>query len=508
MLGDIVNSSPQYVGPPNAGYAGLDYAEFVLSKRTRTPVIYVGANDGMMHAFSAVDGTNGGKELFAYVPSMIFSKLAALSDIDYTHTYTVDGTPNVRDAKINGAWRTVLVSGLGLGGRGVFALDVTDPESITENTAANTVLWEFPDSADSDLGHVVGVPKIVKMANGKWVAIFGNGYNSTAGRASIFIVYLDRPTGSKSWSLGTDYLKLTVDDAGTTVSNAIASVFPADVNGDGTVDYLYAGDLLGNLWKFDVTGTTDSAWQGTRKLLFTAKDSAGTRQPITAAVSVARNPTGGYMVTFGTGRYVDNSDPSNFSTQTLYGIWDQNNTAQTTVTRSVLQQQQILSAGVAYGNSYRISSTTKVQLTPGGIQGWYMDLLVGPAYAQYGERVVSDADIRGKRVVITSMTPSTEVCDSGGTSFTFEVNAFSGARLDESPVDLNNDGKIDENDKVNGEYVSGAGSTVGMTPKPTIIDCGPGKECKLFSGSSGSTQTILESADKPSGRLSWREILH
>ncbi|MGO4760986.1 pilus assembly protein [Cupriavidus sp. 2KB_3] len=507
ILGDIVNSSPQYVGPPNAGYAGNDYAEFVLSKRSRKPVLYVGANDGMMHAFSAKD-EDGGKELFAYVPSLVYSKLPTLTNLDYVHTYTVDGTPAVKDAKINSAWRTVLVSGLGLGGRGVFALDVTDPESVSESTAASTVLWEFPSSADADLGHVVGQPKIVKMSNGKWVAIFGNGFNSTAGHGSIFIVYLDRVRGSKRWTLGTDYLKLTLDDATATASNGIASVLPADVNGDGTVDFLYAGDLLGNLWKFDVTDKTDSKWQSTRKLMFTAKDSAGNRQPITGQPDVARNPTGGYMVVFGTGRYVDNSDPSNFSTQTLYGIWDQNITAQGTITRSMLQEQKTLSAGVAYGKPYRITTDTKVQLTAGGIQGWYMDLLIGPTYAQLGERMVTDALIRGKRVVLITMTPSTEVCDSGGSSFVYEVGTFSGARLDESPVDLNGDGKIDANDTVNGVVVSGIGSTVGITPKPPIIDCGPGKECKLMSGSSGGTQTITESADKPSGRLSWREILH
>lgn len=514
ILGDIVNSSPQYVAAPNAGYADADYAAFVVQHRDRRPVLYVGANDGMLHAFdahlNAADG--GGRELFAYVPSALYGSLSTLSNPGYVHRYYVDGTPTVGDAKVNGTWRTILVGGLAGGGRGIFALDVTDPDAINEGSAASTALWEFTNNQDADLGYTYGQPNIVRLGNGKWAAVFGNGYNSNAGRGSIFIVFLDRAAGSKSWSIGTDYLKLTVDDANITVPNGISAAFPADVNGDGTTDFLYAGDLLGNLWKFDVSGTDPATWQGTRKLLFTATDANGKRQPITSAVDVMRNTqAGGYMVLFGTGSYVDNADPSNFSTQSFYGIWDQNNTAQGTVTRSKLVQQTIDAEAQFPATKvlYRLVSRNNVQYTATGKQGWYMDLLKPPypPGTAEGERVVYDPQIRGTRIVFTTLIPSTDQCASGGTSWLMELDGVSGGRLTQPPFDANNDGRFDQNDLVNGQQPGGVQPANGITPRPTILIDGT-KERKVLNGSTGETQVVTESAGSPLGRLSWREILH
>lgn len=508
-LGDIVNSSPQYVGPPQSGYGELDYLTFTQKYAKRKPMLYVGANDGMLHAFSAEPGADDdGTELFAYVPTMMFPKLGSLPSQDYTHAYFVDGTPVVADARVNGAWKTVLVGSLGGGGKGMYALDVTDPTAVTEATAANTILWEFPGSADEDLGFTYGRPRIMKMANGKWAALFGNGYNSKNGRGSIFIAYLDRPANSKTWTINTDYIKLTLDDAGLTTPNGIGEVIPADVNGDGTTDYIYAGDLQGKLWKFDVRSKTDSDWQNKRRVLFNATDANGKAQPITTGGDVLLNPAGGAIVNFATGRYLDVSDPTDLSRQTVYGIWDQFSDTQPTVSRADLQVQDILERGVIFGKDYTTTTDTNIIYTPTGkIKGWYLDLLT-PNGAEEGERASGAVQLRDARLVLPTMTPSSEVCASGGQSRLFEINAITGGRLTTPPTDLNGDGKIDSKDTVNGVIVSAVGLGVGVGTTPTVIKCGAGKECKYVSGSNGGSEMILESAGSPVGRISWREILH
>lgn len=517
VLGDIVNSSPQYVGRPNAGYADADYATFVLGKKSRKPMLYVGANDGMLHAFSAnpiTSGSDAGTELFAYVPSALYANLPGLSDLAYTHAYYVDGTPAVTDAKVNGSWKTVLLGGLGGGGAGIYALDVTNPESISEGTAASTVLWEFTNNVDADLGYTFGQPSIIKMANGKWAAIFGNGYNSAAGKAYLYVVFLDRPAGSKSWVLGTDYLKLATGAGSVSTPNGLSQPFPADVDGDGTTDFIYAGDLLGNLWKFNMKSTAASAWglQTANTPLFIATDASGARQPITSSVDVTRNPAGGYVVLFGTGRYVDTTDPANMSTQTFYGIWDQNLPTLSTVARSSLVAQTINREVDANGYTYRMVSQNQVLYAANGKQGWYLDL-VSPASGIQGERVVYSPLARGDRIIFTTLIPSANSCDSGGTSWLMELASLSGGRLTVTPFDVNNDRTFSSadflNDGANGNVpVGGRKSTVGITPAPTVTKCGTSKECKFMTGTTGNQETVGESASSQTGRLSWREILH
>lgn len=511
VLGDIVNSNPQFVGVPRAGYADAGYAAFVKAQSNRKPMLYVGANDGMLHAFSAdpAPGGDGGKELFAYVPSPLYSRLPNLTSNSYAHGYYVDGTPSITDAFVNSTWKTVLVGTLGAGGKGVFALDVTNPTAVSESTAASTVMWEFTSSNDADLGYTFGKPKIVKLANGKWAAIFGNGYNSTAARGSIFIVFLDRQNGSKSWTLGTDYLKLTVNDASATASNGIGQVYVADVNGDGVADALYAGDLLGNVWKFDITSKTATDYQGTRRLLFTATDATGKAQSITSSFSVMRHPAGGYLVTFGTGRYIDVADPSNVSTQSLYGIWDQNSSTQLTVTRNKLIQQTIDQEAQINGNWFRLVSKNPVGYA-GGSLGWYMDL-VSPTFGSQGERVIYDPLLSGGRVLFSTLIPSTDPCENGGTSWVMALDALSGARLNYSPIDVNGDGKITAADLVGSKEpaaVGGMKSNVGIIARITTINGSGGVEIGQGSGTSSQMQKFVLANPNPTGRVSWREILH
>ncbi len=527
-LGDIVNSNPQYVGAPSAGYWQNNYAQFRQNHISREPVIYVGANDGMLHAFRA-SGADAGKELFAYMPSSVYGKISHLTDQAYSHRYYVDGTPAVGDAIVNSSWSTVLVGGLGAGGQGLFALDVTDPTAVDEASAPSKVLWEFTDADDADLGFTFGQPQIVQMANGKWAVIVSNGYNnkngdledthqSATGRAALFILFLDRTPGSRTWTLGTHYVKLVTSAGSTARPNGLANPFPADVDADGKVDYIYAGDLEGNLWKFDVSSISPGSWAIANggSPLFQAVDPSGNPQPITSSVEVMRHPLGGYLVLFGTGSYIEPADPSPpYQRQSFYGIWDK---GATVAGRTSLTQQTVLAERVVGSSVVRVTSDNLVDW--GTKRGWYLDFpQAGTPLAETGERVVYAPQIRFGRVVFPTLIPSTSPCDKGGTSWLMELDAVSGGRLPSSPFDLDNDGMFSNADLVAHPStgvlvaVSGRRSRVGITPMPTVIagsppgTSGSPKEFKVSSGSSGGVESVAESIGGSRGRLSWREIV-
>lgn len=284
-LGDIVNSNPWFVGVEDFGYSdltgteGSSYQSYLAAVSSRSKMLYVGANDGMLHAFNAETGA----ELFAYVPAANIPALKNLTETSYgtslPHQYFVDGPPRAGDVFFSSStdWHTVLVGTMGGGARAVFALDVTDPD----NFSASDVLWEFSSSSTdgADLGYTLTEPTIARMANGKWAAIIGNGYNSDNGHAVLYI--LDIETGSV-------IKKIDTQAGSTTVPNGLATPIPIDDDGDKIVDAIYAGDLLGNMWKFDVSSSSETAWGpafGTvlaPQPLFVARDSNGVVQPITA----------------------------------------------------------------------------------------------------------------------------------------------------------------------------------------------------------------------------------
>ncbi len=199
-LGDSVDSNPVYVGTPAGQYAdpgrygfsytASSYYSFLNNQRTRTPMVYIGGNDGMLHGFRASDGV----EQFAYVPNIVMSNLPLLASQTYSHKFYVDGSPEIADAMVGSTWKTILVGGLRAGGRGIYALDVTTPTPITESSASTVVIGEFDSATDSDIGYVYGQPQIVQLNNGKWAALVGNGYNSLSGsgKATLFIIYLSK----------------------------------------------------------------------------------------------------------------------------------------------------------------------------------------------------------------------------------------------------------------------------------------------------------------------------
>jgi len=489
-IGDILNSSPAVVGVTSFGYGQIlaaaaptqaaSYADFVSAKKgyfgnnSESPVIFVGANDGMLHAFDG--STSGGKELFGYIPNGVLSSVGALATPGYAHKYYVDGTPTVSDAYIGG-WKSVLVSSVGAGGRSVFALDITNPRSFTKDN----VLWEFnsdsPGADASKMGQSIGRPWVGYADDGNWVAAFGNGYNSGDGKAYLFVRKLG--DGSKVATVAVGSACGEPAEAGCdAASNGLSSAVLVDNDGNGAGDTIYAGDYLGNLWRFELD-TTSSAWvlgNGGRPL-FIAKDSGGKRQSITSGVYTASNPLGGTIVVFGTGRYLNTSDadPSQIgvagraSVDSVYGVWDSRTCADVqstmnpdgslanvrcrtwsstsqTIVRADLMSQEIKSytpLNTANGTGGELTATKNGVDYGSGVgqsMGWYLDLSfkvgagANAADPLSGTRVVARPDGILTDVIINAMRPEGTTCEPGVLNTTLVLDALTGA-ADYVPVD-------------------------------------------------------------------------
>ena len=550
VLGDIIHSSPAYVGAPSFQYpddmegtATADrYSSFKTTHLSRTPMIYTGANDGLLHAFNADTGV----EKFAYVPNKVYSRLAALTDPSYVHQYTVDGAPIVVDAYLGATdkWRTILAAGLRGGGQGVYALDVTDPVSITtEVTGASKVLWEFTDTDDVDLGYTYSEPNIVRLHNGEWAAIFGNGYNnteadgsaSTSGNAVLYIVRLSDGTLIKKIDTGVGLS----DSASGGRPNGLATVAPTDIDGDAIADFVYGGDLYGNMWKFDLTSNSVTSWgvsySGSPLYTACAGDPCTdtNRQPITVRPQVSEHPTeSGYLVYFGTGQYIEDGDNiiAGQLTQSFYGIWDENEASLSAFDRSDLRARKIL-LEVSAGN-FEVRITSGVEddetLYGGGVidwpteKGWYMDLILDGSADNRGERVVFNPIFRQGRIIFTTLLPSEDPCAYGGSGWLMELDAFEGTRLSQSPFDINEDGVFTINDNGAVDWdIDGDGDTDGGDTAPPSgvktegIATTPGittnqdktQEYKYMAGSTGNVGVIVERPEPgQSGRQSWRQV--
>ena len=535
-LGDIVDSSPFYVGAPKLPYDSFaGYTSFRISNMSRTPMVYVGANDGMLHGFRASDG----QELIAFVPGVsdIYANLPRLTAQNYTtnHRNFVDASPIVADAQDSGGtWKSVLVGGLRSGGRGIYALDVTDPSLFTsgETNAASIFMWQFTELDDADLGYTYGKPAIAKMANNKWAVIIGNGYNSGGtGQSCVFALFVDGPGADKTWDPGTDYFKKCTGQGNSGTPNGMASPAAVDVNGDFVADSLYAGDQLGYLWRFDVSDALVTNWNlaYSPNALFRAcaggncTPGAGTGpQPITTRPEVGEHPKGrpsenGVLVFFGTGQYLAAGDNNSGgqNTQTFYMVYDQmwgldkTKTANATKTPTAppalpiplnrLVQQSILAESKGDGTACATDNTgpcfrtvsnipvtlTKADGTVNGVpinQGWYLDLLNtgGGNTNNFGERNVTDSVLRTDTIVFTTLIPSSSPCDAGGTGWLMELKFDSGGEPPKPAFDISGptpgtpDGKVDSRDTIGGDNPGGTRSTVGILPSPGIEALGGG----------------------------------
>ncbi len=467
-LGDIVHATPVFVGAPELAWPdrapfpeAVPYSAFKEAQRDRRRMVYVGANDGMLHGFDAATG----EELLAYVPASLASTavgqgLHYLTDPAYTHRYYVDMPLTVSDAFIPGrhagsAWRTVLLGGLRGGGRGLFALDVTDPSRFSEEEASSLVLWEFDAGDDPDLGHVLGRATVALLPNGRWAALFGNGYPpqvvpgqpQVSGRAKLFVLFLDGGLDG-SWTLGQDYVVLDTGAGGTDSPNGLGEPAVVDLDGDGVADRVYAGDLQGHLWAFDLSASDPARWgvaHGTPahpEPLFTAPG-----QPITARPEVVRHPVvptvpanrPNVLVLFGTGRFLVEPDRTDASPQAFYGIWDRGDGG---LDRSRLQEQHLLEG---FPTEVRVPSDEPVDYA--GAEGprrygWYLDL---PAK---GERVVSAPQVRGDLVFFSTVVPSQAPCAFGGRGWLMALRLVNGGRPEAPAIDLDGDGRVGPGDLV------------------------------------------------------------
>jgi type IV pilus assembly protein PilY1 len=498
-------------------------------------MVYVGANDGMLHGFQVCAPTDGvcsgtvssddGKELLAYVPgAVVSSHLATLAEESYDHRYFVDGAAKAGDAYIGGAWATILVGSAGAGARSVFALDVTDPDGFT----ASDVLWEFTDSNDADLGYTLPQASIVRLYDGHWGALVANGYNSTNGHAVLFILNLQTGAVLKKIDTGVAGNSIIAKNG---LSTPVAVDVPRDVDGDGTVDaadkivdYIYAGDLVGNVWKFDVTSASVAGWRlatGGAPLFVactatTTPCSDANRQPITAKPlaikATAAGQTGGLMILLGTGKFFEDGDnlvPADPQVQSLYGLWD-NGAA--IAGRSLLQAQTVVAELTAGSKELRVTSQNAVDYSTQ--KGWYMDLKTAAGTKQ-GERVVSAPMLDGKRIAFVTMMPISDPCSSGGTSWIMDLNAMTGAQAVRPVWDIagaggtSPDGSFDAYDKVSVSGVqkapSGLKSSIGIVKTPAVVSIG-GKKKWFFSGSSGGMATEEKGRDEESGRQTWVEL--
>ena len=431
LVGDIINGAPVVVGPPSRIFNDSSYQTFAQENADRQTIAYVGANDGLLRA---VDFETGA-ELFAYVPRALFGKLATLTEPGYgsdpPHTNFVDGPIAEGDAYFGGQWGSVIVGALGAGAQAVYAIRAPSLSGGSDVDAANIHLWDFTDRDDADLGYVFGKPAIVRVLMSddsiRWVAVFGNGYNSSevdgaravgcddpsrdsgstaCGRAVLYVV--DIGTGRLIAKLDTQRGRSgdprNPDDADAREPNGLAQ--PTVVGrvltdssgnpiggGDLIATVAYAGDLFGNLWRFNLVGLAEGGAGGEAPtLVFQARGPDGRAQPITAPVALAPHPTGvGTLALFGTGRYLGQPDVTDLSVQSFYGIWDAGGTD--TVSADALLEQEFLETDIAVTGSdsstlvSRGRTSTRLPIDWSVNSGWRLDLMVGDEAE--GERVVS-----------------------------------------------------------------------------------------------------------------------
>jgi type IV pilus assembly protein PilY1 len=418
VLGDATESKPAYVGKPTFSYADPGYSAFVSAHASRAGTVYIGTNDGMLHAFDA----SNGNERWAFIPTAVFPNLWKLADKNYAtmHTNYVNGSPVVSDIctancgdAASAVWKTILVFGLNGGGRSYYAIDITDP-------TAPSLLWEFSASDDSDLGYTFGNPVVTKKADGTWVVLVTSGYdngtvsgdgstnNAIAGDGKGYLYVLNATTGAVISKLGTG-----VGSAATPSGLGKIAAWADHAVADNTATYVYGGDLQGNVWRFDINAAASSS----NPFKFaTLSDSGGSAQPITARPELG-SINGKRVVFIGTGKYLEVSDLSNTQQQSIYAILDDNATATLVNPRTTLTRQTLTTAGAT-----RTASNNAVDFSAG--RGWFVDL------PDSGERQNVDGKLESGTLLVPTTVPADSVCSPGGYSWLNFFNYQTGGPVD------------------------------------------------------------------------------
>ncbi|WP_158610245.1 pilus assembly protein [Herminiimonas sp. KBW02] len=507
VLGDIVSSEARYVQTPLYNYLDSNYTAFKTDKASRAGAVYVGANDGMLHAFDATSG----QELWAYIPSMVLPNLYKLADKNYPsdstkHQFYVDNSPETGDicptapttACTSGQWKTILVGGLNRGGKGYFALDITNP-------ASPALLWEF---TDQNLGYTYGNPSITKLKDGTWVVLLPSGYNNIDGTVSADVgkgrlYVLNAGTGELIRSIATSAGSATTPSG---LSRVTAHVLQSST--DSTAIAAYGGDVLGNVWRFDINNDIGAAGYDAQ-LLVSLTDAGGRAQPMTAKPVIA-TLSGKPVVYVGTGRYLGTTDVTDSNIQSFYAIKDNldtvtlgnprtgsSNFVVQTMTSGVCPEGTSSSVCIAQ-QEVRTSTSNAVDWTTKN--GWYIDFMSG------GERSSTDPSLALGTLLFTTITPQASTVSACGpttgtaASFLYALNYLTGA-----PVSTANG-------------VSGISLGSGLVTRPVMILQADGTVRALIRTSSGASSgtdlggTIVKPPplEPPPGsgtrRVSWRVL--
>ncbi|MCG8641588.1 MAG: hypothetical protein MI862_17795, partial [Desulfobacterales bacterium] len=561
-LGDIIHSAPLLVVGDSRDNNGDDIVD---EDGEENGIIFAGGNDGILHAFDAETGD----ELFGYIPHLVFDNLKELAAMDYTHKFYVDATPFARTVTINSADKVLLAGGLKKGGKGYYCLDITnvlyqDSDAFSETELATpshtdgiSVLWEYPqldtpletesDGSDGfdDIGYSFSDIFIAETyaannspGNHNWAAFFGNGYNSINGSAVLYI--LNAYTGELIRKI----------DTMATGNNGLSTPALIDYNSDGKIDVAYAGDLLGNMWKFDLTDSNPALW----KVAFSYSDgrpaplfSAAT-QPITSAPDVMFHSEVDFdddadkpelMVLFATGKFLGETDRGDLSQQSIYGIWDSgfplgewDRVSQTLSERPGAKLLEQTEVDFRFFNPFYLRTLSDheadwVALTDtGGVEsgthiGWFFDLPMDldKDGTRDGERVIQDVMIRDGKLILITFTPDQSPCTGGGISMVMEMDAADGSRLTDPQFDINGTRTVDKSDLIEIEiddpdkpgekikiWVPPTGITYnGILQRPIIVTM-PDRitEMKIFSSSAGTTEQLFERTE--GGFYYWQEI--
>ncbi|WPH20442.1 PilC/PilY family type IV pilus protein [Variovorax paradoxus] len=470
VLGDIVNGAPVHVGKPPFSYSDTGYADFVAAKASRKNVVYVAANDGMLHAFSS-DTSDGGTELWSFIPTAVMPNLYKLADSAYgaNHQYFVDGAPVMGDIKVGNTWKTILVGGLNSGGKSYYALDITDPTSPS-------MLWEF---TDQNLGYSYGNPVITKKADGTWVVVFASGYNNTGGDGKGHLFVLNANTGEK------------LQDIATTAGTVSAPSGLAKINAwiddaaNNTSKRFYGGDMLGNLWRFDIDGLIEPR----RAALKLATFQVGTTpQPITTKPETVEI-TGKPVIIVGTGRYLGQSDITDSTQQSVYAVKDPltNNgwgdvRADTT---NFVRQTFTLAGTEAEAKTASVSNNAINFSTKAG---WWIDL------PHSKERIATNLGLQLNTLAIATAIPNGDACAAGGSSWRYYLNAATGGVVTTNPAGM----QWSENSLI-----------VGMS----WVKDSNGNIRIIYQRSNGDLGSEVPPTGPPSGngsahRTSWRELVN
>lgn len=536
ILGDIVNSDPAFAGAGNlryrflpTAYGGDLFQAFANEKRELNTdkkrkwrsLLLVGANDGMMHAFDAEDG----EEVFAYIPRGVYAKLADLSSLQYRHQYTVDGPISIGDIYVDsdsngvgGEWRTIAVGTLGAGGRGAYALDITDV--LKSSTGTPKVIFDVSaDDASTDttlknaLGYSMSRPLIVPTRDLNWRVIFGNGPNSIDGTASLIAIDPEDPSNYTVINTGAKISETSND-------NGLFGVALLP-DGDGVSEAAYGGDLMGNMWKFDLSATSKSSWDvayssGETKLpLARVVDPSGNVQPITTTptlgINAVKTRTGegntvlpSIMVYFGTGKYYETSDPTNMQIQSVYGIADMgvkdesliftNNASR----REALEEKEITAETTGTPSKRTVSNDATPasgvhEVNWANKSGWFMDLKLNTGLAD-GERVVGKPLLVYDRLIFATFIPSTNQCKYGGVGWLMELTGVGDKYIGKSVLGVNANTALD---------TVILGDLIALTSGDNLYVMGSGL------GKKGSEPPIISKlgnnfGDK--GRISWQQL--